>query len=405
MKILQCSSYELQGERFNGFNAHHYFLKNGIKSKYCVWNKQSNDKETWQLFNIKGRDNLHDFITRLEHRLSIQSLLYPFSFQLLTKREFLEADIVHYHLIHNQFFSLLSLPLLTKIKPTIWTLHDPWAITGHCIYPYTCIKWKSGCGNCPNLTTNFKMKRDNTATMWKIKKNIYKYSNINIIVASKYMLRTVRESPLISKFNIHYIPFGIDLNIFKPTNSIIEKEKFGISKDSVVMCFRSSTSEFKGLHYIKEILHSLNTNIPICLLTFGEKLLLEEFKNKYKIIELGWVKDRRLLMSAYNTADFFLMPSTQEAFGMMAIEAMACGKPIITMDGTSLPEVIFAPDGGVSVPQGDVRSFKIVIEKFVNDSVFRNEVGKKALKIAKENYNFDNHIKSIINLYENIRKK
>jgi glycosyltransferase involved in cell wall biosynthesis len=288
------------------------------------------------------------------------------------------------------------------MKPTVWTLHDPWAITGHCVHPYDCARWEYGCGGCPYLETIFAMKKDRTHLMWTIKKYLYHASKIDIIVASKFMYDMAKRSPLLSKFRIHQIPFGLDLEIFRPADSEYAKRKLGIIPGSLVICFRSTNFEFKGLKYIKECLHKLHTDRPVCLLTFNETGQIEELRDKYQIIEMGWVGDNKALAEVYNAADIFLMPSTQEAFGMTAMEAMACGKPVIVFDGTALPETVFAPEGGVAVPQGDVEALLFELEQLINNSEKRLQLGRNALELARRNYNFNDHADKVLELYKEV---
>jgi glycosyltransferase involved in cell wall biosynthesis len=61
---------------------------------------------------------------------------------------------------------------------------------------------------------------------------------------------------------------------------------------------------------------------------------------------MSWIYDVILLANTYNEYGYFLMPSVVEAFGMMAIESMACGKPILIFDGTALQDIVLAPQGG-----------------------------------------------------------
>lgn len=63
------------------------------------------------------------------------------------KKEFKEADIIHFHNLHGDYFNYLSLPCLTRLKPSVWTLHDMQSFTGHCAFSYGCEKWKTGCGD------------------------------------------------------------------------------------------------------------------------------------------------------------------------------------------------------------------------------------------------------------------
>jgi glycosyltransferase involved in cell wall biosynthesis len=405
MKILQIGNTDLVGTRFNGQDLHQGLRKRQIHSEHCVWEKRTNDSDTWQLADFPGRWKIQRVFSTIEKSLSVQSLLYPFSWQLAFDKRFRSADVVHYHLIHTGFFGLTSFPILSKMKPSVWTLHDPWAMTGHCVHPFSCEQWKTGCRQCPDLNTPIQMSRDRTSTMFKIKKWTYQTSNIDIVVASKWMLHMAKQSPLLSKFRINYIPFGINLEVFRPLDSELAKKRLGVFPGSTVIALRAIQGEFKGLFYIKECLRQLESEQPICLLTFNERGLLEEFRGKYQIIDLGWVNDVDLTVSAYNASDIFLMPSTAEAFGMMAMEAMACGKPVITFDETSLPEVVFAPHGGISVPKGNVTELTSALERFINNPDERLSVGNKALNLAKEHYDFNTHVNRILDLYADILER
>lgn len=406
VNVLQFGNTDLVGKRFNGHSLHKYFSNLGIKSSHLVWRKFSSNKGTFEFVNLPGKRIINSILIRLEMFLSLQSLISPFPLAIIFNKRFWATDIVHYHLIHTGFFNLLALPILTRLKPSIWTLHDPWALTGHCIYPPKgCVRWKSGCGKCPDLKTPLRISFDTTGFLWSVKKFIYKNSRIHLIVASKWMLDMVRESPLTKNMHVSLIPFGIDLALFRKLNANSGTSRFGIEPQSIVLSFRAVDSPFKGLSYIKDCLRELRTDKKICLLTFNEKGLMEEFKGKYQIIDLGWIDDEALLAEAYNAADIFLMPSTSEAFGVMAIEAMACGKPIIVFDKTSLSEVTHSPNGGLAVPHGDSRSLRHALERLINEPEERNRLGKYAENIAIQNYSFDTHAQTVLQLYNEILEK
>lgn len=404
MRILHIGNTDIYGDKFNGFDLSKKLKSQGIESECGVWEKYSNDESAWKIANFRGRSLINKGVSYFEKKISIQSLLYINSLTLPFNKKFINADVIHYHLIHTGFFSIATLPILTYLKPSIWTLHDPWAMTGHCIYPYDCERWKIGCGNCPHLKTHIPMSRDHTALMWKIKKKIYHYSRLNIVVASKYMLNMAKNSPLLSGFSLRHIPFGLDVNLYRPLNSNEAKKKLGIAPDDFVIAFRSTNNEFKGLTYIKAALRKLKTNKKIYLLTFQEKGLLAEFEKKYQIIELGWVTDHEKMVTAYNASDVFLMPSTMEAFGMMAIEAMLCAKPVITFSGTSLPEIIFAPKGGISIPMGDYNALTKEIIKIIENPETGKKLGNTARQIASQHYDEKIYLRRIIELYNMVKK-
>lgn len=402
MKILQISNIDTFGSKFNGVDLASSLNKHSIETKVYAWDKKTKNENVYKLIQLPGKKIIRKIINIIENFLSIQSLLYPFSFFLYFKKYFKSADLVHYHLIHTGFFNLLSLPLLTKRKPSVWTLHDPWAITGHCIYPYNCKKYLSGCGQCETLKSPIKMHFDNTKLMWKIKKIIFKKSKFDIIVASNYMHKMVTASPLTDGHKIHTVPFGIDLNIYKPISQDECKKKLNIKQENFVIFFRASESEYKGQTYIKECLKNINTNKPISIITSDYKNQFDEFKDKFQVIDLGWIMDNQLLAEAYNTCDIFLMPSTAEAFGLMAAEAMACGKTVLTFEGTSIEEVICSPTGGIAVRMRDYNALRAAIEDLINDPEKNKIIGNNALEIAKVKYNQNSYIINIANIYKEI---
>lgn len=409
MKILQINYNDLLGSRFNGRDLNTYFRRSGHDAQQCVWYKNGNDQFTWRLSQTLSRgpiytvrDLLNYAISLIERTLSVQSVLYPWPIQLLYDKQFLNSDIVHYHLLHNGYFSLHAMPRLTSLKPSIWTIHDPWLMCGHCVYPYTCERWKDGCGQCPDLKTFMPMLFDNTRYMFETKKRILAKSEVDIVVASKFMLDMAQNSPILENHRIHYIPFGVDTTVFKKLDTAYLRNKYRIGFNNLVISFRETDYEYKGLSYIKEVLHRLSLHeyeASITLLTVNQMGLLNEFKGKYQIVELGMTTDESIMAEFYNCSDIFLMPSTAEAFGMMAIEAMACGKPVIVFDGTALSDVVFAPKGGISVPMKDSAALYSALHSLLIHQNERNTIGDEAYRLSREHYDFKVHADKILRLY------
>src|SRR6185436_14137902 len=99
---------------------------------------------------------------------------------------------------------------------------------------------------------------------------------------------------------------------------------------------------------------------------------------------------------------FFVMPSMAEAFGMMAIESMACGKPIIVFDGTSLPEVTQAPDIGVSVARGDVDGLAEAMSRLILNDTERRARGLAGRALAEERYDDRQFAERLTSLYREV---
>jgi len=411
MKILEINNTDIPGKRFNGFD-----LQKMINSttrhtaKQIVFDKISNDENVIPIISCGHTNNVRAILSSHRKNSSLQMFYSPWTYKIMGMKEFYQANVVHYHLIHNDILSLASLPDIFLQKPAIWTIHDPWAITGHCIYPRECKKYNRECKKCPHLDYLFPLKDDNAHFLWECKKNVYqKIKDVDIIVASKYMENLIRSSELMKDFeNIHYIPFGIDLEKFKACdNKKREKirEKLGFKNDDIVILFRSQDTGVKGLEYIKKALKKIKTNKHVCLLTCNDKGLINDLKNKYKVVEVGWINSDDEMIKLYNACDIFLMPSTAEAFGLMAIEAMSCSKPVIVFDNTSLPEITFAPECGVTAKWCDYDSLAEKIMFLIDNEQERINRGNLGREYAIKNYDINDYNKKMIKLYEDVYRK
>lgn len=403
MKTLFINDIDLPGARFNGYDLQQELNRRNIPAKQIVLEKLSNDPNIVSIVNARTR-YMETLIRDFESRLSINSIAGYYGRFLMDMPEFIDTDIVHYHLIHNSQISIFDLPELMSRKPSVWTFHDPWAFTGHCIYPIDCNKWKTGCNACPYLDRHFPLQIDNSSEMWKIKQYIYKQLDVDIVVASKWMLDLVRESPLTSHFKrVHLIPFGIDLSIFSQHKDKLKiREKLGIPSDAFVIFFRAEKSEFKGLQYIEDMLDILNFSQKVVLLTVSKKGLLNKHSDKYIIHDHGWVNDAVELSDLYSASDIFLMPSIAEAFGLMAIEAMASGIPVIIFEGTALPSITFAPKCGIALKKGEVQKFAETVEFLMQNESERKRRGDLGVQLAKENYDIQKYNSTFCELYEEI---
>ncbi|AFM02106.1 glycosyltransferase [Desulfitobacterium dehalogenans ATCC 51507] len=406
--VVHVNNIDLLGNRFNGYDMMQVINRlPGISCRQFVMEKESENNNVISLCDRPADVWLRNRIRLSEKTLSLRGVLYPFLYKMMDHSAFQDADIVHYHLMHNDMGALPIWTEITAKKPSVLTVHDAWLLSGHCIYSMGCDKWLTGCGGCEKLDINFSMENDNTALMWKLKKLTMEKADLDIVVASDYMLDLVKRSPITRHFkHIHKIPFGINTDLFSPVDNKENLQKmFGVKKDHFVISFREDTSPYKGLECIKKALRRLKPQKPITLLTVGNKNLLAEFKSQYQIIEYGWLKDDSLMAQIYKASDLFLMPSEAEAFGMMAIEAMASGIPIVVCDGTSLPGVAFAPECGISIPQGDSDALCRNIERLIASPQECEERGMLGRKLALEYYRFEDYVERHLNLYEEILER
>ncbi len=405
MRVLQITAWDTVGERFNGSLIHQALLERGHESAMLVRYKTGDDPRTREAGTSLTRFVDNRLLNPLQERLSLQAMLSTSASTVFLTDTYRRADIIHLHVIHGSpFFSLLNLPLMNHQKRVVWTLHDPWPLTGHCIYPGTCELWRSGCGNCPDLDRSIPMRKDRSSLMWHIKSRIIARSNISLVVASRYMRQIVADSPILQNLKSHLIPFGLPTHIFRPNDRTDSRANLKIptNADVIAFRFRGTEERHKGGRGLVRALQIYSPDRPTVLLVLESSDAIEGLNDKYTVRRMGWVNDPSRLADIFRAADIFLMPSEEEAFGVMAIESMACGTPVIVCDGTALPEVVMAPEGGIAVPKGDGPALAAALGRLLDAPEARRRLGERAAVLAREHYSAETYINRHIALYESL---
>ncbi|MEK6679212.1 MAG: glycosyltransferase family 4 protein [Nitrospirota bacterium] len=182
---------------------------------------------------------------------------------------------------------------------------------------------------------------------------------------------------------------GVDLERFKPGKKSEELlAKNNIPRNFFVILYVGKLVSWKGVHnliYAAKILKNRGTK-DFVVAVAGKGAQKEAMERLIK--QAGLVENFRFLNfisydempDAYRMADAFILPSYptmlwQEQFGMVLIEAMASGKPIISTNSGSIPEVV--GDAGILISPGNFFQMADVISNLINNREFALEMGRK----------------------------
>jgi glycosyltransferase involved in cell wall biosynthesis len=405
MKVVHVSAYDLPGQRFNGMVIHRKLLSDGHESDYLVDRKYSEDNRVHALGPWPLR-RLNRLARRWEESASRQSDLCVLGLGAFTQRSFRAADLIHLQLLHaRSFFSMRLLPYIANgSRPVLWTLHDPWITTGHCVHSLDCERWRTGCGACPDLSLPLSISHDRTAENWELKRSRIQRAHIHLIVASAWMERRVADSPILRHLPRTVIPFGLDSNIFRPGDKALARVAFQIPPEARVAAVRWTPHNIlKGTKCAEEALMRLPDGIVSHVLCFeSDGSDVTTLKTRYSVIPIPWMGDGKDVARAMTAADVFIMPSIGETFGMMAIEAMACGTPVVVFEGTALPETIDAPRCGCAVPKGDSEALANALMRLMTNVVMHDDLTRNGLALVSENYTEPTYVSRHVKLYEQL---
>lgn len=318
----------------------------------------------------------------------------------LRKVSAFNPSIIHLHNLHGSY---INLPLLfryikTRNLPVVWTLHDCWPFTGQC--PYfsiaKCDKWKTGCYHCSQSGGYLKNIVDNTRLMYKLKKKWFTgIERMMLVTPSEWLAGLVRQS-FMKEYKSRIINNGLDLTIFKPMKSDF-RQKYGIGDRLVILGVAFGWGYRKGLDVFCRLAEMLDERYQIVLVGTDEEVDKQLPAN---IISIHRTNNQQELAQIYSAADVFANPTREEMFGMVNIEALACGTPVITFETGGSPEAI-DETCGVVVPCDDVDAMEREIRRVCEEKLFSKETCLVRAKCFDKN----NKFREYVDLYEEMIKR
>ena len=124
--VLQVSAWDESGARFDGLEIHRALERRGARSFMAVLSRTVPDKGVFAMPNRTTRRIDAWLTSRFEERRGIQRVFATAGLTLFLRREFWTVDVVHLQIVHGlPGFSLLQIPLMSRLKPIVWTWHDP----------------------------------------------------------------------------------------------------------------------------------------------------------------------------------------------------------------------------------------------------------------------------------------
>lgn len=299
---------------------------------------------------------LHDKIDNLslnkypnkDQTLFSASLLFPGKHLLQKKIDCINPSIVHLHWISEGLMQIGSIKNISR--PIIWTLHDSWAFTGGCHVPFNCSNYKNKCGSCMKLGSE--KENDLSMKVLQKKSDLWKEKKIILVAPSTWMAKCALSSSLFKSNRVEVIPNGLDLNIFKNIEKNVARDILSLPQDKKLILFgamNSTSDKNKGFHFLKSAINYLSENKwgdKAELIVFGANKPDNPIDMGLTCRYIGKLFDEISLSILYSAADIMIVPSIQESFGQTAIEAMACGTPVVAFNTTGLKDIIDHKENG-----------------------------------------------------------
>lgn len=333
---------------------HDKLTARGVDS-YCFWGRRHGTIDGhMRCCATKPEVYWHGAMTRLFDRMGFYSKRD--TAKLLARLDEIDPDVVHLHNIHGYWVNIEMLfGWLAKHRCQVrWTLHDCWALTGHCAhFTYVkCAQWRSRCAYlepCPQLDTYPKtISKANCARNYEDKRRIFTSvppERMTLIMPSWWLADLVGQS-FLKDYQVEVLHNTIDTDVFKPTSSDF-RERNGIGDRFMVLGVASPWTERKGLSDFVKLAGELDSSeYAIVLVGLSEKQIRQLSK---QLVALPKTESPERLAEAYSAADVFVHPGVEETFGMTVVEAQACGTPVVVAEGSACAEIA-DPNAAIVVP-------------------------------------------------------
>jgi L-malate glycosyltransferase len=295
-----------------------------------------------------------------------------------------EIDIIHAHFAYPEGFVGLLAKKRTG-KPLIVTVH------GYDIL----IESTIGYGERLNKRIN------------KIVSSVLKNADA-VIAASNATFNEV--SKIIDRNDkVHLIPNGVDVQKFNPfINGCDIKEKLGIGADSMIFALRSHEPKY-GLEYLIRAASVVKQDRADVTFVIGgdgplrqyHEQLANKLNLRSKIIFTGRIPQEDAPFY-YAASDIVVVPSLQEAFGLVATEAMASGKPVIGTNVGGIPDQVIHGNTGFLVNPRNPAEIAEKILWLVNNPLAAKNMGNNGRKVAEDKFDLKDRINRITSLYQQI---
>lgn len=203
-------------------------------------------------------------------------------------------------------------------------------------------------------------------------------------------------------------PFGVDTNKFKRLDN--QKD----AKEYITIGTIKTLEKKYGIDYLIKafaLLCEKGYNMRLEIYGSGSegdnlRKLASDLKVEDKVLFGGYITEEQVV-NKFNSFDIAVFPSTldSESFGVAAVEAEACGVPVVISDTPGLMEATKPGETSLVAKKKDYEDLADKIEKFVVDKKLRVKFANNAIKYVEDNYDLTKNFEKVENIYFHILKK
>ncbi len=252
---------------------------------------------------------------------------------------------------------------------------------------------------------------------WKLKQNLAVWQSHLILTVSEYSKQQVVEYFKVRESNVRVISEAAspEFTVIQQNEQMIETLcRHKIYPGDRFILYVGGISPHKNLKSLVDVYHKLKMDSihgDLKLVLVGDyksdsfysdysslKSHVERLRLENEVIFTGFIEDRELTY-LYNSALLLVLPSFEEGFGLPAVEAMACGTPVVSSDRGSLPEILGG--AGRFFDPHSPETMLLAIREVLSDEEIRKEMRRRGLDRAKQ-FTWDRAASKAVSLFADL---
>jgi len=230
-----------------------------------------------------------------------------------------------------------------------------------------------------------------------------------VITVSDFSRRQLISAFDLPPTKVDVVPNGVATK-YRPQVKKVKRPQSLPKKDNeIILLYLGSLKPRKNLLFLLDVFAEVHREEAATFLIIGGKGAQEaELKRHAQELGIrdsvafpGYIAEGEKVVY-YKLADIFVLPSLLEGFGLVAAEAMACGKPVVASNTSSLPEVVVDGKTGFLADPTRVDDFVEKILRLVRDPDLRREMGEKGRMHVLQNFSWDGASRKVLGVYQQV---
>jgi glycosyltransferase involved in cell wall biosynthesis len=307
-------------------------------------------------------------------------------------RSVIEADVVLLGWVSALLAPSSLRAVLDSKKPVVWRLSDMEPFTGGCHFALSCEAYRARCGRCPRL--RFPGALDASRMQHSAKAWALESARLTAVAPSQWIAERARVSSLFRRFAIRHIPTAVDFEVFRPLPAADARELLGLDPAAEWIGFVAAgglSDARKGGKDAVEVVRRLRAqgrDARLLLVGAGG----DETVRDLPVVDVGALGDDLSIALAYAAMDAVLVPSAGDNLPNVAVEALACGRPVFGYAIGGIAEVVTDAAAGGLVPAGRVDDLTEAVVRFLagaragSPATARATVERFALTAVRDQY-------------------